>query len=243
VALDILGSRAEAETRIALVIGNSAYQSLPNLRNPVNDARAMDQELSALGFHVTRLENATKVQIDRGLSELYRQTDRLSVSLVYYAGHGMQLHGENYLLPVDAKVETATSTTSNAVSVDQIIEQILRARARTNIIILDACRDSPFVSGVGANTSLFRGVSGGLALMSAPANTLIAFATAPGRVAADGSAENGLYTAELIKAIDIPGASIETVFKQTRLSVITKSGGTQIPWESSSLATDFTFHR
>ena len=229
------------ETRVALVIGNSAYQSIPILRNPVNDARAMDDALSAVGFRVIRLENATKAQIEAGLNELSRRLIPQAISLVYYAGHGIQMNGRNYLLPVDVKIGTAMTVPAEGVNVDDLMSQVMRSRARMNIIILDACRDNPFVLGNGSSTSLFRDISGGLALIDAPADTLIAFSTAPGKVAADGGGENGLYTSELIRAINTSGASLETVFKKTRMAVVAKSGGTQIPWESSSLTTDFSF--
>jgi len=232
---------AEAEPRVALVIGNSAYQSLPSLRNPVNDARVMDEALSAVGFEVTRLENATKAQIEAGLSKLTKPRETWAVGLVYYSGHGIQMNGRNYLLPVDAKIDTATSVGTEGVSVDDVIDQMTRKKFRINIIILDACRDNPFVSPNRSVGSPFRDISGGLALIEAPANTVIAFSTAPGKVAADGGGENGLYTAELIRSIGIPRASIETVFKETRLRVIARSGGTQMPWESLSLTEDFSF--
>jgi uncharacterized caspase-like protein len=233
---------AKAQTRVALVIGNSAYQSVPSLRNPIKDARAMDEALSAVGFRVIRLENATKAQIEAGVSELSRQLIPQAISLIYYAGHGIQMNGHNYLLPVDVKIGTAMTVPVEGVNVDDVMKQVMQTRARMNIIILDACRDNPFVAANGSSTSLFRDISGGLALIDAPAGTLIAFSTAPGRVAADGSGENGLYTSELIRAINIPRASVETVFKKTRMAVIAKSGGTQIPWESSSLTADFSFH-
>jgi uncharacterized caspase-like protein len=235
-------SGTEAETRVALVIGNSAYKSVPSLRNPVNDARAMDEALSAVGFRVARLENATKAQIEAGLNELSRQLSPQAISLIYYAGHGIQMNGHNYLLPVDVKIGTAMTVPVEGVNVDDLMKQVMQTRARMNIIILDACRDNPFVPANGPSTSLFRDISGGLALIDAPADTLIAFSTAPGKVAADGSGENGLYTLELVRAINTPRASIETVFKKTRIAVVAKSAGTQIPWESSSLTADFSFH-
>ena len=148
------------------------------------------------------------------------------------------MNGRNYLIPVDAKIDTAMSVPTEGISVDQIIDR----NNRVSIIILDACRDNPFVSANASSISPYRGISTGLALINAPTNTLIAFSTAPGKIAADGSGDNGLYTAELVRAIDTPRTSIETVFKETRMGVIAKSGETQIPWESSSLTADFSFN-
>jgi uncharacterized caspase-like protein len=257
IGLLLSGTRSSlAEPRIALVIGNGTYSGIPALRNPVNDARAMDQALRGLGFEVIRLENASKDQIERGLTQLTQRLPPNAVSLMYYAGHGVQMGGHNYLIPTDALITSEGALRNQSIDVDAVISQVAGARARLSIVILDACRDNPFrlseqipagasATGprlvMGSNNSRFRSVSGGLASVAAPAGVLIAYATAPGSVAADGGGVNGLYTAELIHAMSMPGASIERVFKQTRLEVLQKSGGMQIPWEASSLTGEFSF--
>ncbi len=194
----------------------------------------MERALRSVGFEVIRLENATKQQMERAIRQFSQRLTPGTVSLVYYAGHGIQVNGHNYLVPVDAQVDTEPSVRLEAVDVDEVLDQMTMAKSRVNIVILDACRNNPF-------ERRFRSVSGGLASVDAPAGTLIAYATAPGKVAADGGGENGLYTSELIRAITTPGASIEEVFKQTRVAVMRHSTGSQTPWESSSLTGDFSF--
>lgn len=246
-------ARSEVETRVALIIANSAYKSLPGLRSPVNDAQAMDRALTAAGFRVIRTENATKEQMMASFSELTGQLKPGETSLVYYAGYGISIGGRDYLLPVNAKVTTPASLSSEAVDVDEIVGQISRTHASNNIVILDACRANPFAAPTEFATDVprrpngtavdaaFRSVSAGLASIPAPAGVLIAFPAAPGKVAVDSGREQGLYARELIRAISMPAASIESIFKETRLGVIALSGGSQIPWESSSLTSDIWF--
>jgi len=222
------------EPRVALVIGNSAYPGSAALRNPVNDARAMAAKLHALGFDVTAVENGTKQQMERAIGLFSHKLNANTVSLFFYAGHGMQVNGKNFLLPIDAEVETEQTVRLEAVDVDAVLDQMSGAQGRFNIVILDACRNNPF-------EHRFRGRAGGLASIDAPAGSYIAYATAPGKVAADGSGDHGLYTSELLAALDAPDAKIEDVFKHVRASVIEKSAGNQTPWESSSLTGDFYF--
>jgi len=226
---------AASEQRVALVIGNSAYAGAAALKNPVNDARAMGAKLRALGFDVTEVENGTKQQMERAIGQFSVKLNADSVSMFFYAGHGMQVNGKNYLVPVDAEIATEQTVRLEAVDVDAVLDQMSAAQARVNIVVLDACRNNPF-------ERRFRGQSGGLASMDAPAGSYIAYATAPGKVAADGAGNNGLYTSELLAALDTPNAKIEDVFKHVRASVMEKSAGQQTPWESSSLTGDFYFH-
>ncbi len=243
-----------AAPSFALVIGNGSYSGLPPLRNPVNDARLMDQALRSVGYEVIRLENATKAQFDAGLRQLTARLSPAAVSLVYYAGHGVQMGGRNYLIPVDARIETDAAVRAEAIDLDEVLEQIARARGRVNIVILDACRDNPFGNPEIASTieqtrrgqtrsgdSRFRGIAAGLAPVTAPSGIFIAYATAPGSVAADGDGPNGLYTAELIRAMFNGHKRVEGMFKVVRNAVMAKSGGTQTPWESSSLTTNYSF--
>jgi uncharacterized caspase-like protein len=222
------------DQRVALVIGNSAYAGPAALRNPVNDARAIEAKLRALGFDVTTVENGTKQQMERAIGLFSHKLNQNTVSLFFYAGHGMQVNGKNFLLPVDAEIETEQTVRLEAVDVDAVLDQMSGAQGRFNIVILDACRNNPF-------EHRFRGRAGGLASIDAPTGSYIAYATAPGKVAADGTGDNGLYTSELLAALDQPDAKIEDVFKHVRASVIEKSGGNQTPWESSSLTGDFYF--
>jgi len=244
---------AIAEPRRALVIGNGAYSFAP-LSNPVNDVRRMERALTSVGFEVARLENATKPQIEAGLRDLSERLTPDAVSLFYYAGHGVQVGGHSYLIPTKARIDSAEAVRIEAIDLNEVVEQVTRGHGRVNIIILDACRNSPFDQpemtladgearriDVERKNVRFRGISGGLAPIEAPAGILIAYATAPGKTASDGTGRNGLYTSELIREISTPGISIEQVFKETRRSVIDKSQGAQTPWESSSLIGDFTF--
>ncbi|HMH77104.1 MAG TPA: caspase family protein [Candidatus Udaeobacter sp.] len=218
------------EPRLALVIGNSAYRESP-LRNPVNDVRAMAQRLRELGFTVLAHENATKRTMEAAIIEFGRRLAEGGVGAFYYAGHGLQVRGRNYLVPVDAEIEDEASTRVAAVDVELLLEQMGEAKNRVNIVILDACRNNPF-------ERRMRGASRGLAAVDAARGTLVAYATAPGSVAADGDGKNGLYTEELLEALREPGLKIEEVFKRVRINVARRSKGAQTPWESSSLTGD-----
>lgn len=222
------------DKRVALVIGNSAYPASP-LLNPTNDARAMAAKLRSLGFEVHAYENLSHKDMNRAISRFGEDLGKGGVSLLFYAGHGMQVKGRNYLIPVDAEIRSEASVRNEAVDVDQVLEQMDAARTGLNIVILDACRNNPF-------ERRFRGASGGLASMDAPKGTLIAYATGPGKVASDGSGANGLYTSEILKVIEEPGLRIEDVFKRVRLNVARETNDEQLPWETSSLVGDFYFN-
>jgi len=221
---------AREEPRIALVIGNSAYREAP-LRNPVNDVRAMARTLRELGFTVLAHENASKRTMELAVLEFGRQLAGGGVGFFYYAGHGLQVRGRNYLVPVDAEIDSEATTRIAAVDVDLLLEQMAEARNRVNVVILDACRNNPF-------ERRLRGASRGLAAVDAARGTMIAYATAPGSVAADGEGANGLYTEELLQALRVPGLKVEEVFKRVRVGVTSRSSGAQTPWESSSLTGD-----
>ena len=221
---------AREEPRIALVIGNSAYREAP-LRNPVNDARAMAQTLRELGFTVLAHENATKRTMEAAILAFGRRLAEGGVGFFYYAGHGLQVRGRNYLVPVDAEIDSEAATRIAAVDVDLLLEQMAEAKNRVNVVILDACRNNPF-------ERRMRGASRGLAAVDAARGTLVAYATAPGSVAADGDGANGLYTEELLQALRVPGLKVEEVFKRVRVAVTKRSKGAQTPWESSSLTGD-----
>jgi hypothetical protein len=224
---------ASGEQRIALVIGNSGYKSSP-LANPINDARAMVRILSASGFKVLSKEDAGQKEMQAALRDFGDALKNGGVGLFYYAGHGMQIKGKNYLIPVDANIEREDEVAYTSVDANQILDKMESAANRMNIVILDACRNNPFARS-------FRSAASGLAQMEAPVGTLVAFSTAPGSVASDGKGENGLYTQHLLKAIMAPGTKIEDVFKNVRTNVRRDTEGKQIPWESTSLEGDFVF--
>lgn len=219
-------------SRVALVIGNAAYLGPAALKNSVNDAIDISAKLKKLGFDVTLRTDITLKQMLRALTEFGDKVQDGAEILFYYAGHGMQVRGRNYLIPVDAEIHTESSVGSEAVDVDQLLEKL--SPARLSLVILDACRNNPF-------ERRFRGGGQGLAQISAPTGSLIAYATAPGKTAADGDGRNGLYTSELLKAMDVPGSKVEDVFKRVRSNVVKRSGEAQTPWESSSLTGDFYF--
>jgi formylglycine-generating enzyme required for sulfatase activity len=237
-ALTALSSAAAvpAETRIALVIGNSEYSSGP-LPNPANDAKMIGETLSSLGFEVIARRNADQNTMKRAIQEFGSRLEKggpSAVGLFYYAGHGVQLNGRNYLIPTTAQIEREGDVEIEAVSADWVIEQMRYARNRLNIVILDACRNNPF-------TRSMRSVDHGLATMDAPAGILIAYSTAPGAVAADGSGRNSPYTEALSQAMRDLHEPVEQVFKHVRVGVMGATSGRQVPWESSSLTGDFYF--
>ena len=223
----------KAEQRVALVIGNSAYKDSP-LLNPVNDARQMARALREVGFEVVLGENLSQIDMKRQIRLFGDKIRGGGVGLFYYAGHGIQFNGRNYLIPVNAAITKEAETEYEAVDLGFVLAQMEEARNMLNIVILDACRNNPFARS-------FRSSKSGLASVDAPSGTLIAYATAPGSIASDGRGKNGLYTQELLKYMRLPGVSIERVFKKVRIAVIDQTKGAQTPWESSSLVGDFYF--
>ena len=231
----ILPLSATSANRVAFVVGNNDYATAP-LKNPVNDARAMTNRLSALGFDVIARFNASRRDMQEGLAEFADKLTPDTVALFYFAGHGIQARGRNYLIPIDANINDERGLRFEAVDVSLILDDMGDSNARVKLVVLDACRNNPF-------ESRFRGSSGGLAAIDAAQGTLIAYATSPGAVASDGEGDNGLYTQALLKALDQPGLKVEEVFKQVRTRVASISRGAQVPWESSSLTGDFVFNK
>jgi uncharacterized caspase-like protein len=222
-----------AERRVALVIGNSAYKQAP-LVNPGNDARAMAQVLRESGFTVKELRNLNQAGMRRAIREFGDEIAKGGVGLFFYAGHGMQIRGRNFLVPVGSDIEREDEVEDQAVDARLVLEKMASAKNPLNIVILDACRNNPFISS-------FRSTIVGLAAMDAPAGTLVAFSTAPGQVAADGTDDNGLYTKHLVSYMREPGLKVEDVFKRVRAAVRQESAGRQTPWENTSLEADFYF--
>jgi uncharacterized caspase-like protein len=218
--------------RFALVIGNSRYAEAP-LINPRNDANAIAEQLRRSGFTVTLKLDATRKEMLETIQSFGANLAKQKyVGLFYFAGHGAQLAWHNYLIPVDAQIEQFADMQTQAVDLTTLLNSLTRAANPMNVIILDACRDNPFGKGVGLEQK-------GLSQIDAPPGTLLAYATSPGSVAADGSGSNGLYTEYLLKEMQSQDAKIEDVFKRVRLYVRRRSGGQQIPWESTSLEEDF----
>ena len=222
-----------AEQRVALVIGNAAYK-VGRLRNPVNDARAMTQALKKAGFDVDHRENLTHRQMFEATRDFGEKLKPGAVALFYYAGHGLQVRDRNYLIPVEADLRTEDEAPYTSIDASYALDVMNRARTRVNIVILDACRNNPFAKS-------FRSASRGLAQMEAPSGTLIAYATAPGKVASDGAGEHGLYTQHVLQHLSTPGLPVEILFKRVRESVERETESQQVPWESSSLKGDFSF--
>lgn len=222
--------------RTALVIGNGSYTSAP-LRNPLNDASDVAAALKGLGFEVLSHTNVDQGTMKRAIREFgARLRSKGGVGLFYYAGHGVQVKGINYLVPVGTEVRTEEEVEYESVEAGLVLAQMEAAKNDINIVILDACRNNPFARS-------YRSADKGLAQINAPSGTLIAYSTAPGSIASDGTGRNGLYTQELLKQIKTPDRSIEDVFKQVRISVRAATGGSQTPWESSSLTGEFYFNQ
>lgn len=227
-------SASSGTPRVGLVIGNSRYGASP-LRNPVNDAKAIAESLSSLGFSVD-------VLLDAGLKEMAaaikkygaRVANEKAVGLFYYAGHGAQLAWRNFLIPVDAAIEHLEDLPKQCVELSLLLGALNKAANPMNIIILDACRDNPFGNRVLTEQK-------GLSQFDAPPSSLLAYATAPGNTASDGRGSNGLFTENLLREMRVPEAKLEDVFKRVRLNVRLQSSGQQVPWESTSLEDDFYF--
>jgi uncharacterized caspase-like protein len=233
-AAQSVSSVATREPRVALLIGNARYKDSP-LLNPVNDAKALGASLREAGFEVVELHNASALQMRRAIREFGERLRQNGAGLFYFAGHGVQVRGRNFLVPVDADVRYEDEIEDQSIDVSLVIGKMETAKARVNLVILDACRNNPFVRNS-------RSPANGLAPMEAPTGTLIAFATSPGQVADDGRGGNGLYTQYLVREMSQRGLKVEDVFKRVRGSVRVASAGRQVPWENTSLEGDFYFH-
>jgi uncharacterized caspase-like protein len=231
----IIYNKSIAEKRIALVFGNAQYGNKPPLKNPVNDAGLMEGTLKGLGFEVIKRTNAGKAEMERALAEFCQKLPNYNVALFYYAGHGIQVDGTNYLIPADAKLADKASCKWEAVSLTAIVSEFEKYPNNINIVVLDACRNNPF-------TEWVRGTEAGFRFITDVSGTIIGYATAEGATAADGSGDNGLYTEELVKQMNVP-QPIESVFKKTRVQVEQRSSRTQSPRESSGLRGEFYFKR
>ena len=231
----LLALNLSANARTALVIGNGAYTNLSALANPGNDARDMASSLTELGFEVQLLVDASHESIEDAVLDFGEKLHKGGgVGLFYYAGHGVQDQGRNYLIPVEANIRRATQLKRKAVDVGWVLDEMAAANNGLNMVILDACRDNPFAE--------FRSADRGLAKMEGPKGTFIAYATAPGDVAADGEGRNGLFTKHLLTAMQQPDQPVELAFKDVVKAVSDESRGRQTPFITSSLTGDFYFN-
>ena len=219
--------------RIALVVGNANYKTRP-LRNPRNDADDVSLALKASGFQVIDLRDATLQQMRTGVRQFGDRLINNDVGLVYYSGHGVEVKGRNYFIPVNADIMREDEIADQGLDVSLILEKMNTAGKGVNILIVDACRDDPFGRS-------FRSASRGLAQMDAPRGTIIAYATSPGKVASDGDGRNSPYTKNLVKVMQQPNKPIEQVFKEVRRAVQEETKNQQTPWENTSLSGDFYF--
>jgi uncharacterized caspase-like protein len=237
------------KVKTALVIGNGAYRQAP-LKNPVNDAQAVASALRSLGFHVIQRENATQREMLEALREFSHQAAKSEVRLLFYAGHGVQIKGRNYLMPVDAEAQSEDDVAQRGADLSEVLERLAIVKGGINLVILDACRNNPFnlapaqladargyrTRAIGAPTT------NGLAPVQAPSGTLVAFSTAPGSISIDNAMQgNSVYTKHLLVYLNIPGLPVERLFKQVRSAVAQETRQQQVPWETSSLMGEFCF--
>lgn len=243
-ALLLTVTTASAERRVALVLGNAQYQHAAPLANPVRDAQAMAERLKKLDFEVVSGFDLTKPQTQATIAQFAKQVRGADIALFFYAGHGLQVSGKNYLLPVDAALEDETSLDFEAVSVDFVLRQMSRETS-IRLVFLDACRDNPLVD-VLAKTAGVNGASSGLAeipIENGGAGTLVAFAASPNQLAYDGSGEHSPFTAALLQHIGAPNVSITEAMNRVTGDVFKATAGKQRPWLNVSLTTEVVLHK
>ena len=232
------------------MIGNSNYRTAP-LRNATNDALSLATSLRGTGFQTNVQLNASRDETVEALRQFVRGGNKTAVKMLFYAGHGLQVKGRNYLVPIDVESITEEELPSRAIDLTEILERMTTDRSGINIVVLDACRDNPFSANLSrmadGRRMRTRGVPSsvqGLASVQAPSGTLVAFSTSPGSVALDGAGQsNSIYTKHLVAMMQKPGLSVERMFKQVRLNVGLETQNAQIPWETSSLMGEFCFVR
>ncbi|MEI3855322.1 MULTISPECIES: caspase family protein [unclassified Ensifer] len=234
-SLFLLSSYAWAEKRVALVIGNSAYQHAPQLANPQNDANDMASKLTGLRFVVVTGRDLDLTGMRRLIREFVGKVEGADVALFFYAGHGLQVNGGNYMIPVDAQLRSNNDLDFEALPVELVLSAMER-NAQVNLVFLDACRDNPLAATLARSLGTRSMVVGrGLAKLDTGVGSLIAFATQPGNVALDGAGRNSPFTTALLKHLGTPGQSITDDLIAVRRTVLQVTDGKQIPWDSSSL--------
>jgi uncharacterized caspase-like protein len=249
--------RMRADKRVALVIGNGNYRNFQRLDNPVNDASGVAAALRAAGFQVIVRLDATREDMSQALDQFEQALGQADIGLFYFAGHAAQVDWRNFMVPISATLDVNQASANGlvgqvaqeTVDLGDVLDRMGRADKKLNIVILDACRDNPFTEkAMQLSRSLSRStgstpikVGVGLVQTSAPPRTFIAYATAPGQVASDGSGKDSPYSAALIQALAVPGLKLEDVFKRVRSSVAAVTHSAQIPWDNSSAFDDFYF--
>src|SRR5262245_22503509 len=236
-AVLLISQSAFAQSRLALVNGNSNYQCAVSLPNPANDAKAVAEALRAARFDVTTVSDLSQTDMRRAVRDFSaRIADKGpdTIALFFYAGHGVQVDGENFLIPVDARIQRESDVAIEALRLVDVVKSLEAVQSRMRIVVLDACRNNPF-SAAGASGR-------GLAIVDAPTGSIVAYSTAPGTEAEDGDGRNSPYTSAFVKVVREPGLPIEQTFKRVRLMVHEATDGRQTPWESSSLINDFAFY-
>jgi uncharacterized caspase-like protein len=244
VAYLLLVFPAAADKRVALVVGNSAYVHANPLPNPVNDASDMAKALTKVGFEVILGLDLKKPAFDAKVRDFARALEKADVAVFFYAGHGLQAAGRNYLVPVDASLQVERDLDFEAVSVDFVLKQMeLEREGKTNVVFLDACRDNPLARNLARSMGTRSAAIGqGLAQVQTGVGTFIAYSTQPGNVALDGQGRNSPFTAALAKGVREPGRNLTSVMIDVRKDVLAVTGGKQVPWDHSALTGDFYFH-
>jgi len=236
-----VASNANAAARVALVIGNGEYRYTRPLPNPVNDANDIAGALEQLDFTVIRVLNGDFGKMREGIRAFNTEVEHADIGLIYYAGHGMELGGENYIIPVDAELKTDRDLMNEALGLKTILQSVSRAGA-LGLVILDSCRDNPFAAKM-ARTKLARSVDRGLARVEPTANVLVAYAAKDGTTATDGEGRNSPYTAALLKHLATRGLEVSFVFRKVRDDVMTATGRRQQPFVYGSLSSKAIYLR
>jgi len=232
-----------AEKRAALVVGNSAYVNARPLANPLNDARDMTRALKQSGFEVVEALDASKSQMDAALRSFTEKLNDADVALLYYAGHGLQVGQQNYLVPIDAKLDRERDLDFEAVKLEFVLRQMeIDREGKTSIVILDACRDNPLARNLARSMGTRSvGIGRGLAAAATGLGTFIAYSTQPGNVAVDGEGRNSPFAAALIKQMAVEGRNLTSAMIEVRKEVVAATSGTQVPWDHSALTGEFFF--
>jgi tetratricopeptide (TPR) repeat protein len=232
-----VGPVAAAGTRLALVLGNSKYQNAPQLANPANDAQDLAKALRQIGFDVIEQHDASRDAMVKAVHDFAGKLPSAQVALFFYAGHGLQMNGENYLVPVDAKVETASDVRFNTISLADI-QAGMEGSGGTGIIILDACRDNPFADKLAQGTRGIRLPHGLVRTETMAPGSLVVYSTQPNNVAQDGTGRNSPFTEALLKYVTTPGLEVRQMISRVRGDVLAATANQQTPWDSSSLVGD-----
>ena len=238
-AVGLFAEPCAAEQRVALVIGNGAYRSVPELRNSRNDADDISEQLKRLGFSVIDGRDLDRSTMQAALGRFAQRLKGADAGLVYYSGHGLQMNGQNFLVPVDLKYDNGTFTPFELVKVDDVIDA-LGYTDGVRLLVLDACRDNPFANSLAQNKGTRgAGTTRGLAKIERSQGMLIAYSTQPNAVAADGTGRNSPFTAALVRELQVPGLEVATVFRRVAVNVNRETAGAQTPELSVSLLGDF----